>query len=106
MRAAASGSIKQEDEATGGKGGAALFTADLHSAGPAECIRFEFCFSSFVCVFLVMRARESVQRAESVRVLKREREREQVEWTWGMDKGSGRLKGCPVEHTAQRTAVW
>ena len=56
MRAAASGSIKQEDEATGGKGGgAALFTADLHSAGPAECIRFEFCFSSFVCVFLVMR---------------------------------------------------
>ena len=76
MRAAASGSIKQEDEATGGKGGgAALFTADLHSARPAECIRFEFCFSSFVCV-LVMRARESVQRAESVRVLKRERERE------------------------------
>ena len=93
MRAAAGGSIKQEDEATGGKGGgAALFTADLHSAARrVYTIRVLF-FECFVC-FLVMRARESVQRAESVRVLKREREREQVEWTWGMDKGSGAVEG-------------
>ena len=78
MRAAASGSIKQEDEATGGKGGAALFTADLHSAGPAECIRFEFCFSSFVCVF----GDEKRECAES-------RERESTEERERESKSSG-----------------
>ena len=50
--------------------------------------------------------RECAESRERESTEEREREREQVEWTWGMDKVSGRLKGCPVEHTAQRTAVW